>query len=100
MQPTSCLAERSFSGLRRILRWDRASLNGYTVKEIATVRNNWNLISSLQSVTRLTESEARAQGVGHRLLLHDCLEAEDGESAMEDVGCEREGEVVGQEASD
>ena len=40
------------------------------------MRNNWETLESLDSVTRLTESEARANGVGEQLHLTDCLDAE------------------------
>ena len=77
MQATSCEAERSFSGLRRILRWDRTSMDGATLSQIATVRKNWDVIGNFDNVARLSEAEARAWGVGPNLYLLDLLEDEE-----------------------
>ena len=63
LQATSCASERTFSSLRRILRWDRTSLDGETVMQLSIIRNNWDVIENLDDVLHLSESEARARGV-------------------------------------
>ena len=73
MEAATCESERAFSHLRRILRWDRTVLDSETVKRIATVGKNWDMIKSYDSLTQLTEAEARKEGVGRQLRLGECL---------------------------